>query len=178
MADSSNTTPDPLTIRPGERGIIRLFTLDMPPEQVRFLAEPGAIAQLLGVADLDPAHADIITLADLEDIGLAGYLTQGFAIPPDQIDHAPLDPLTGHALLIRSRAFKGQPAALTPDPTITLIATYSEPSTDWSATPIETASAKPRVSPRAARSQARRIGFSLFAVIMTLVIAFVVWLAT
>jgi len=169
---------DPLTVPAGERGIIRLFALDMPPEQVRFLSEPGAVAQLLGVADLDPAQTDIITLDDLKDIGLAGYLEQGFSIPADQIDHTQLDALTGHALLIRSRAFKGQAATLTPDPKITLIATYTEPSTDWSATPIETASAKPCLSPRAARSQARRIGFSLFAVIMTLIIVFVIWLAT
>jgi len=180
MADPARVPlkPDPLTIRPGERGVIRLFALDMSAEQVRFLAEPGAVAQLLGLTDLDPAQFDIITLGDLEDIGLAGYLTQGFSVPDDQIDHTQLDALAGHALLIRSRAFSGQAATLTPDPRIALIATYTEPSTDWSAGRLETASARPRTSPRQARSEARRIGFGFFVIIMTLVVALVFWIAS
>jgi hypothetical protein len=35
-----------------------------------------------------------------------------------------------------------------------------------------------RQSPRAARSRARHIGFSLFALMMTLILLFVLWLAT
>jgi hypothetical protein len=173
---------DPLNVRVGERGVIRLFALNMPPEQVRFLAEsggePGAADQLLGLSGLDPEQIDIIAVDALDDLGLAGYLAEGCAVPKDQIDRAQLRDVTGHVLLIRSRAFNNDAARLTPAPQLTLIATYCETQTDWSAEPIETASARPRLSPRAARSRATRIGFALFAVMMTLILIVVTLVAT
>ncbi len=43
-----------LTLSAGERGVIRLFALDMRPEEAKFLHEPGAADQVLGVSGLDP----------------------------------------------------------------------------------------------------------------------------
>jgi hypothetical protein len=160
---------DPLVVLANERGVIRLFALNMPPEQARFLAEPGAADQMLGVANLDPDQIDLIAIDDLEELGLTGYLIDGFAISSDQIYRAKLKAITGYVLLVRSHAFYGQPATLQPAPELTLIATYQEPSTDWSAEPMPTASAKPRISPRAGRSEARRIGATLFGVMMLLI---------
>ncbi|MFT7593284.1 MAG: hypothetical protein ACI8R4_000597 [Paracoccaceae bacterium] len=171
----TNPTTPSVTIAAGERGVLRLFALNMPAEQARFLAEPGAAAQMLGVAelDLDPDQIEVITLGDLDQMGLAGYLTQGFEIPADQIDRAALAALTGHILLLRSRAFRDQPATLKPAPQLTLIASYTEPQTNWHAAPIPDDTAQQaiarRAPPRAARSQARRIGSALFAVMMTLI---------
>jgi hypothetical protein len=77
-------------------------------------------------------------------------------------------------LLIRSPAFGGAETRLTPAEAITLIGVYGEERPDWSGTPIETASAKPysapKLAPRKARAEARRIGATLFAVIMTLIV--------
>lgn len=160
---------DPLTVRPGERGLIRLFALDMPAEQALFLREPGAAAQMLGVDDLDPSQIDIFATADIEELGLAGYLIDGYAIPSDQIDRPALAALTGYVLVIRSRAFRGGVVTLTPAPQLTLTGTYREPATNWSGDQIETASAKPRIPPRAGRSAARRIGAMLFGVVMLLI---------
>jgi len=168
---------DPLTIAAGERGVIRLFTLDMPAEQARFLNEPGAAAQMLGGTDLDPAQIDIIKIADLAGVGLAEYLMQGCSVPADQIDQTALAAITGHVLLIRSRAFKGRATTLAPSPPLTLVASFTETLTDWSAKPMQSPDIKRRISPRSARSQARRVGFSLFVVIMTLIIALVFWVA-
>lgn len=170
-----------LTIPAGEHGRVRVFALDMPPEQAEFLREPGAADQVLGAEGLDPAHIDIIRIADLEDLGLAGYLTEGCGIPEDQIDpdRTRLAALQGYAMVLRSRAFAGRAATLAPAPELTLIASYTEPGTDWSAEPLHSDSARPysapRVSPRAARSRARRIGGALFAVVMIL-IGLVLWL--
>lgn len=169
---------DPLEVKAGERRVIRLFGLDMPPEQARFLTEPGAVDQVLGVNGLDPGQIDIIKLADLEQLGLAGYLAEGCGVPQDQIDRARLQDITGHVLLIRSQAFAGQAVRLKPAPQLTLIATYLEPATDWSAQPFESVSARSRPSPRAARSRAQRIGFSLFAVMMILILLAVILVAT
>lgn len=172
---------DPLTIAAGEHGVIRVFALEMRPEQAAFLREPGAVDQMLGVEGLDPAQIDVIRLADLEDLGLAGYLTEGCGIPEDQIapDRAKLAALTGYVLVLRSRAFGGRAVRLTPAPGLRLIASYREPGTDWRGGPIEAESAlpfsAPRLSPRAARSRARRIGATLFGIVMALIFL-VLWL--
>lgn len=173
---------DPLAVRPGENGILRLFALDMAAEQARLLGEPGAVAKMLGVQDqdldLDPEQINLINIADLSDISLAGYLTQGCAIPEDQVDHAAMAALSGHVLAIRSRAFRGRAATLAPTPRLTLIGAYSETPADWSAKPMQTSTHSRRRSPRAARSQARRIGSAVFAVIMALLVAIVILVAT
>lgn len=165
---------DPLTIAAGEHAVLRLFSLDMRPEEARFLREPGAAAQILGVTDLNPDHIEIFPLSDLEDLGLVGYLTEGCGLSRDQLDIAKLDALTGWVMLLRSKAFDGQSMHLRPNPNISLVGVYTEDGADWTAHPIPTKSAQPysapRKSPRQIRSDARRIGFGLFAVIMTLII--------
>ncbi|UWQ33560.1 hypothetical protein K3555_03325 [Leisingera sp. M527] len=164
----------------GERGVIRLFTLDMRPEQAAFLKEPGALAQVLGIEALDMDQVEIFPVTDLEDIGLTGYLTEGCGVPRAQVeeDRGMLDALDGHVLLIRSRAFDGAETRLTPAEQITLVGTYGERQTNWSAPPATAESAKPysapKLSPRQARTQARRIGAALFAVVMLLT-ALLVW---
>ncbi|NRB16820.1 MAG: hypothetical protein HRU33_04370 [Rhodobacteraceae bacterium] len=165
-----------LHIPAGERGLIRVFALDMPPEQTRFLREPGALAQVLGVEEINLDQVEIFPISDLEELGLAGYLTQGCAVPADQLrgDHARLSSLSGHVLLIRSRAFGGVETYLTPARQITLIGAYGEDQTQWAGTSLHSDSAKPysasHLSPRANRSKARRIGASIFAVVMLLLL--------
>jgi len=166
-----------------ERGVLRLFALDMAPEQARFLREPGAAAQVLGVGELDPENVDIFAINDLEDLGLEGYLSEGCGISADQIapDRERLRGLTGWVMVVRSRAFGGRAVRLTPADSVALTATYNEPATDWSddrsAGPFDVESAKPnsgpgrglRRAPRADRNRARRIGAVVFAVIMAVV---------
>ncbi|MEW2913010.1 hypothetical protein [Leisingera sp. JC11] len=164
----------------GERGVIRLFALDMRPEQAAFLKEPGALVQVLGIEALDMDQVEIFPVSDLEDIGLTGYLTEGCGVPRAQVeeDREMLQALEGHVLLIRSRAFGGEETRLTPADQIVLKGTYGERRTNWSAAPATAESAKPysapKLSPREARSQARRIGATLFTIVMTL-IALLVW---
>lgn len=175
---------DPLDVRPGEARVVRLFHLDLPPEQIRFLRdEPAALADILGVGTLDPVQADLLRLADLDDLGLSGYLTEGMGVPAAALvgDAARLDTLEGHALIVRSAAFDPGGQRLAPKPGVALIAHYGEPGPDWTATaPIRTQSAKaspnpaPRPSPRAARARARRIGGGVFAVVM-LALALLLW---
>lgn len=175
---------DVIAIPSGERGKIRVFALDMPPEQARFLKEPGALAQVLGIDDIDLEHVEIFPIADLEEIGLAGYLTDGCDVAPDQVEDTrdALEALEGYVLLIRSSAFAGTETRLTPAKPLILIGTYTERPTDWSAQPLETQSAKPfsspRASPREIRNRAQRIGFTIFAVVMSLIVLLIVSLVT
>ena len=171
---------DPLTVRAGEKGVVRLFGLDMPPEQARFLREPGAAAQVLGVPDLDPDQVEVFAIADLEGVGLDGYLASGHGIPDSEIaPHRPrLQAVTGWVMVVRSRAFGGQALQLAPVDGVRLIATFTEPGTDWSsAGRIETDSARRggAAAPRATRARAQRIGGTVFALVIVIVVA-IVWL--
>lgn len=170
---------DLLTVRPGEMRAVRVFHLDLAPEHVRFLRdEPGALADALGVPALDPAHVQILKLADLDELGLATYLTEGAGVDEAEVapDRARLDALTGYALILLSRAHQGRAETLTPRKGIEPVAIYGQPATDWTAGRIQTDSALPgRVPPRAARDRARRIGGGIFAVVMLLV-ALILWL--
>lgn len=168
--------PDALTIAAGEHGVVRVFALDMPAEQAQFLREPGAADQLLGVTGLDPDQIDIFNIADMQELGLTGYLAEGLGIPRDQItaNQTRIDTLSGWIMVLRSRAFQGHPMTLKPAAGLTLVAQFLEPGTNWTATPMQTDSAKPysgpRVPPRQARGEARRIGAILFAVVMALIV--------
>ncbi|WP_083100550.1 hypothetical protein [Pseudophaeobacter leonis] len=164
-----------IPIPKAERSVIRVFDLDMPPEQARFLAEPGALAQVLGLEDIDLDHVEIFPVSDLEELGLAGCLIQGCGIPEEDVapDRAALTAIKGYVLLLRSRAFAGAATRLTPASQITLVASYGEKPINWSAPAMpETDSSRlysgTKLPPRAARAQARRIGASLFAVVMCL----------
>lgn len=166
-----------IEIPAGESGVIRVFDLDMRPEQAQFLREPGALAQVLGIEDINLDHVEIFPVSDLEELGLAGYLTQGCGIAQEEIapDLAALKKLSGHVLLLRSRAFNGAATRLTPASQIRPIASFGETPITWSAQPQPTPESSrlytgPKLSPRAARHAARRIGAALFAVVMSAIV--------
>ena len=172
-----------ISVPAGDRDTLWLFQLDMPREQARFLAEPGAVAQMLGIDTKgpipDPAQIEIINTKDLAGVGLVHYLTDGFSIPADQIDKPAIEALTGYVLILRARAFGGEALTLTPAAQLKLVARYQETPTDWTAAPmLHTGATKAPTPPRAARSQARRLGATLFAIIMALVALIVLAVAT
>lgn len=169
-----------LTVAPHERGVLRLFTLNMRPEEAKFLREPGAADQVLGVDGLDSEHIDIFPVADLEDLGLSGYLHDGCGVSEDQLDKGALDAIEGWVMVVRSAAFRGRAAELKPDSRLNLSGLFTEDATNWTGGRIEVESAKlfsaPRIPPRQARAQAQRVGFAIFAVVMALVIGGALWL--
>lgn len=168
---------DALAIKAHEHGVVRVFALDMPVEQVRFLQEPGAVGQLLGVDQIDPGYVEIFPVSDLEELGLAGYLSEGCGIPDDQItpDLGKLKAVDGYVMVLLSRAFGGAETKLTPAPRIRLIAVYQEDPVDWTGTPMQTDSALPNsaatVSPRQARAISRRMGGTVFVIFMLIIAA-------
>ena len=179
------TEPDQLNVTADERGIVRVFSLEMPPEKARFQAEPGAAAESLGVQALDPAHVEIICLSDLDEIGLSGYLTEGCGVPETEI--APvanrLDTLEGYVMVVFSQAFTTTPIALKPAPDVKPVAAFGTARTDWSATAMSAESAKPfsapRRSPREDRAISRRVGarvFTIFWIIIALIVLLVILL--
>ena len=167
-----------LTVAPHERGVLRLFSLDMRPEEAKFLREPGAADQVLGVQGLDPAQIDIFPVSDLEELGLYGYLSDGCGVSEDQLDRDMLDSVEGWVMVLRSAAFGGRAATLTPDPGLRLIGLFTEEATNWSGGTIETESARPFSAPQTPPEQAgsRRIGSAVLALIFFAIIGGLVWL--
>ncbi|WP_271948522.1 hypothetical protein [Ruegeria faecimaris] len=167
-----------LAVASHEHGVIRLFALDMRPEEAKFLREPGAVDQILGVAGLDPEQVDVFPVSDLEDLGLYGYLTEGCDVSADQLDHTALDAIDGWVLVVRSAAFRGRAAALRPDRRLRLIGLYTEEATSWAGGRIETESAKPYSAPQSApqNDRPRRMGSAVLVLLILLVIGGALWL--
>ncbi len=167
-----------LTIAPHERGVIRLFALNMRPEEAKFLREPGAADQVLGVDGLDPDQIDIFPVSDLEDLGLYGYLNEGCGVSEDQLDRAALEAVEGWVLALRSAAFGEHAAKLKPDPRLHLLGLFTEEATNWSGGTIETESAKPFSAPQTAPVDARRprMGSAILALVILLAIGGALWL--
>lgn len=122
-----------LTIPASERRVLRLFALDLSPAEASALRAPltdeaDRLAPLLGLTRLNHAMAEVVEIADLADLGLAGYLTAAHGIPPSQLtpDRATLNSLTGFVLVLFCEALVSRPAQLHLDPRVTLIGTYAE----------------------------------------------------
>ncbi|NOD30708.1 hypothetical protein [Ruegeria atlantica] len=167
-----------LTVAPHERGVLRLFTLDMRPEEAKFLREPGAADQVLGVDGLDPSHIDIFPVSDLEELGLYGYMTEGCGVSAGQLDRNALASVDGWVMVLRSAAFNGHPATLNPDPRLRLIGLFTEEATNWTGGIIETESAKPFSAPQTvtAGDTPRRVGSAILALVALVVIGGILWL--
>jgi len=169
-----------LSVSANERGVLRLFALD---DQLSMeIAHSGVLDHLylaLGTDRLHDPDVQIVQLRTIADMGLPAFLQDAYDIDP--ADLAPLtntlNALSGTIALLRSGAFNSRALQLAPSDQAALIATFNEPQTNWTAKPMPTPSLS-RTSPRAARSRARRIGLSLFAVMMTLILLLVLWLAT
>lgn len=161
-----------------EHGVLRLFTLDMRPEEAKFLREPGAIDQVLGVTDLDPAQIDIFPVSDLEDLGLYGYLSEGGGVSVDQLNRNELEAIEGWVVVLRSAAFGGRAVELRPDPRLHLVGLFTEEATNWTGGVIETDSAKPFSAPQVAPADgtSRRVGSALMAVLILFAIGGALWL--
>lgn len=113
---------DPLTVAAGERGLVRVFALDPG------LPEEGPAAPLLGLTHLDEGQVDRVTVADLGEIGLAGFLEEGHGIAAATLEPAleRLAAVTGAALVVRSAAFEGQSVDIRPQPGVRLVGVFSQ----------------------------------------------------
>ena len=118
---------DRFEVKQGERGLVRLFTVDLPPDRIDALRTPD-LARALGVETLDADQIDLFSTDDVKELGLTGYMTEGLGIPEADLaaDRAQLDALTGTVLIVRSAAFGGQAARVTVRAPLHWVATYAE----------------------------------------------------
>ncbi|WP_299587926.1 hypothetical protein [uncultured Tateyamaria sp.] len=133
-----------------EHGAIRVFSLSMSDDAARAFKDDAAqLVEMLGVP-VDADHIEVFALSDLEGVGLAGYLSDGHAVPDAELtpDRIKLDKMGGWVMIVYSRAFNGAATTLAPAPALTLIGTYGTPGTNWQATEtITSEAAKPYSAP-------------------------------
>ncbi len=118
-----------LSIPAGEQGTVRLFALDLPPDEARALAsDPSAVAIALGAPDLDPGRLDVFPVSRVAALGLSAYLAQGHGIPPEALapDAARLDALEGHVAVVAAGAFGPEARTLTVAPPLRLLGAWQE----------------------------------------------------
>lgn len=169
-----------LTIPARDRDGIRVFTAALAPEELQ-RDKARLVTGLLGDPDLDPAHVELFDLSDLSEVGLAGYLTEGLGVSETAVaaDRARLDALTGPVLILRSRALHGRGVTLTPDPRLTLIATYAEEHPPVQFQPLPTAAAEGVLSATPAPTGPQRLPgvFLLLLALLALLALATLWLA-
>lgn len=123
-------TDIPLHVPAFEHGILRIWAFDGASPAGHALIEAmageprnaGPADAALGAARVDPYWLDLVRLADISDIGLAGYLRRGYEVPQDQLDAADLATGADHVLIAPSRAFGDHEQTLSPDPTLAPLA--------------------------------------------------------
>lgn len=124
---------DPLYVPAGEREVVRVFALDLPPAEAEALADappanggPSRLAELTGADHIDREHVEIFPASDLTGIGLSGYLTEGLGVDAAELDgdRDSLEAEKGYIVILPSRAFGGAETRLTPKLPLRLLGAY------------------------------------------------------
>ena len=138
-----------MQVKPTERGLVRLFVVDLPPEEIKAFNTHATdtawpLKDALGATDLDEKRIEFIDVKDLDDLGLSGYMTEGLGIAEKDItpDANRLDALTGHVLIVHSAAFLGNTQTLTPRTPLRWIGTYAEETAPMQFQPLQADAAK------------------------------------
>lgn len=173
-----------------ERGVIRLFTINLSTDQIAGFYEPRPndaptpLNAALGVAYLDNNFAEIFPVSDLTGLGLAGYMIEGLGVA--QADITPmrsrLNSISGHVLILHSAAFGGSPTTLRPTSPLKWIGTFVEEGAPVKFEPLPSDSASGTTdgqTVKAPKSDARVGGMiAMYALIfMFVLVGLMIWVA-
>lgn len=170
-----------LAIPAHDRLGVRVFAAALTADQMQ-REKASLVLALLGDADLDPDYVELFDVADLSDIGLAGFLTEGLGVPDAalQADWSMLQGLKGPVLVLLSKALHDRAATLRLDPRLTLVGTYSEDRPPVHFAPLPTAAAEGVLTPPILSSpppSRPTLAFVLLGMALVLVAGVALWLA-
>jgi hypothetical protein len=186
------TQINPKNVTANERGVIRIYGIDLPADQIQLFAErprtgsddPWPLHASLGAtADLNEDSIEIIDVEALGEIGLAGYLTLGNGVTAADVEpyRDLLAGVQGHVAIVFSSAFKGVAQTLSPAPApappLRFVAAFREEGVPVTFEALPDDSAKgtlsdaPRKKPVSDAAMSGRV-----ATIALLVMALLVWL--
>ncbi|MEM9910261.1 MAG: hypothetical protein AAF922_05700 [Pseudomonadota bacterium] len=174
-------------IKAGERGVLRLFRIDLPKQDISNFAEHDEITgrwplkEALGVEDMNEKFVDVFEISDLSEMGLTGYMTEGLGVSDSEV--APhrdrLDALEGHIVVVLSGAFKGLAVTLLPRPPLRWVGTFFEdrPAVKFETLPSDGAEpAKPEKKAPSNAAMSGRVATLALLVIFGIT-ALMIWIA-
>ncbi len=174
--------PDPLHIPQGERGVVRVFAVQLTHDERQLLQQaPARLHDLLGNPDLNPAQIDVVQIADLGDLGLGGYLAEGHDVPEAALNMGALADIKGTVLIVPSAALSATGGTIHPSGGVSLVGTYmsadADPARLWPAAPAgQTDTIRPTIAPAPAPTRRAPAG-PIVAVAVVLVALALWWLA-
>ena len=104
---------------------------------------------MLGLDWLNADDIELFDVADLDELGLAGYLIQGNGVAHSAIemDRVGLGKINGWVLILYSSAFDGKPAQLSPNRQLSLVGMWQETRDQISFAHLPSEAAKGNISP-------------------------------
>ena len=119
-----------------EHGLVRIFAIDLSAEKIdafrerRFSDDDDTwpLRDALCATYLDEAFIEVFDVAELEDLGLHGYMRQGLGISEADLADMKLqiDAISGHVLVVLSSAFDGFEQTLHAKTPLRWIGTFKE----------------------------------------------------
>ncbi len=137
-----------MQIKAQEHGLIRVFAIDMAAEDIEAFTRQSAngwpLQDALNASHLVADYIEVFDLADLDDLGLAGYMVQGLGVATADIAEMrpQLDALTGPVLILLSKAFGGKAQVLAPQAPLRWVCTFREEAARVQFTPLKSQAAK------------------------------------
>lgn len=137
-----------------ERGLVRLFAVDLPSDEVEAFREAVTdadgeiidwpLGKALGTTDLDEDFIELFNVNDLEGLGLPGYMVQGLGISEHDVmeDVRRLSAQRGWILVVLSSAFGRSEQTLAPHRPLRWLGTYKEEGARVRYEPLPDAGAK------------------------------------
>lgn len=178
---------DTFDIKAGERGVVRLFRIDLPKEAIAGFAEEDSLSgrwplkAALGVEDINPRFVDVVAIRDLDEMGLTGYMTEGLGVSEDGIapHRARLEALEGYVLVVLSGAFKGLAVTLLPRAPLRWIGTFFEERPEVKFETLPSESSRPAPAEKKPSSNAAMSGrvATLALLVIFGITALMIWIA-
>ena len=160
-----------MDISPSETGLVRLFSVDIAPDEIdTFRTAPDGhspLAKALGATTLDDAYVELFDIADLEELGLRGYMRDGLGVAETDLaeDATRLDDLSGPVLILLSQAFGGMSQTLSPRAPLRWVGTWREEKAPMHFEPLPDPSPDARLMPRGEKAEMTPHTRVLFAIL-------------
>ncbi|SFB00065.1 hypothetical protein SAMN05421688_2245 [Poseidonocella pacifica] len=170
-----------MEVKAQERGLVRLFSVDLPEGDVEAFGRmdrgEGPLTDALGAGPIDEKYVEIFPVESLDDVGLSGYLVDGLGVPAEQLagEKARLDGLQGHVLVLLSGAFGGREVTFAPRAPLRWIGTYAEAGTPvhFESLPAGGAAAQSGVATDAPRRASRVPVYVGIVILLLIVLGFI-----
>ena len=184
---------DRFDVKENEHGLVRLFSVDLPPTEIKAFADRDfdsddddpawPLKDALGATYLDEDFIELFPVSDLTGLGLPGYMIEGLGIAETDIaeDQARLSAIKGHVLVVTSNAFGGIAQTLRPRAPLKWIGTYAEETAPVTFQPLPSEAAQGNVNTetKPVPSNAAMSGRVAMAalLVLALLVAVMIWIA-